>query len=129
MWKKLIVALILGGAGYSFYTFYTGPFYSAPTTGDEDFLLAFKGEGALRGVMRGFGDKDQTRKYLSYQADNVPRWYQDTWSNCRKPSRDEAAAFESEVNMGPGGRYEAICEIDADNDVFIRGWVISVPRL
>ena len=79
--------------------------------------------------MRGFGDKDRNRKYLSYQAEDVPPWYQDTWSNCRKPNQGETAAFESEVNMGPGGRYEAICEIDADNDVFIRGWVISVPKL
>jgi hypothetical protein len=129
MWKRWIAALFMTGIGYSFYAFYTGPFYSAPTINDDDFLLAFDGEGALRGVMRGFGDKDKTRRYLSYRANDVPTWYQDTWSNCRRPSSDEAAAFEREVNMGPGGRYEAVCEIDADDDIFVRGWIVSVPNL
>ena len=129
MWKRWIAALIMTGIGYSFYEFYTGPYYSAPSINDDDFLLAFDGEVGLRGVMRGFGDRDETRRYMSYGGTDVPIWYQDTWSNCRRPSPDETAAFERAVNMGPGGRHEAVCEINADDDIFVRGWIISVPNL
>jgi hypothetical protein len=45
-----------------------------------------------------------------------------TWNRCR-------AAFLTHVEIGPGGRLDAICEIDADGDVFVRGWVASVPDL
>jgi hypothetical protein len=129
MWKKAIVALIVAGVGYSVYDYYTGPFYDAPALNEGDFLLAFKGDVGLKGVMHGFGYKDQTRKYVSYGATDVPRWYHDTWSICRKPQEGEVTAFEGQVNMGPGGRFEAVCEIDADGDVFVRGWIVSVPDL
>jgi hypothetical protein len=129
MWKKTIAVLIVAGVGYSIYDYYTGPFYDAPEVNEGDFLLAFKGEVGLKGVMRGFGSKDQTRKYMSYGAVDVPSWYHNAWSICRKPREGEVTAFKSEVNMGPGGKFEAVCEIDADGDVFVRGWIVSVPDL
>ena len=79
--------------------------------------------------MRGVGDRDQSRKYISYGASNVPDWYQDSWSICRRPITGEVSAFVGEVDMGPGGRLEAICEIDADGEVFVRAWMVSVPDL
>ena len=129
MWKKAIATLILAGVGYSVYEYYTGPFYDAPTLNEGDFLLAFEGEVGLKGVMRGFGGRDLTRKYMAYGAGDVPRWYHDAWSNCRMLNVEEAIAFRSAVDMGPGGRPEAICEMDADGDVFVRGWIVSVPDL
>ena len=66
---------------------------------------------------------------MSYDASDVPTWYRETWSICRKPSGDEVAALEAAVDMGPGGRVDAVCEIDADADVFVRGWVVTVPDL
>lgn len=127
MWKNILGVLVLGWIGYSGYDYYTGPFYDAPPKNEGDFLLAFK--GGVRGVMRGVGDRDQSRKYMSYDADNVPEWYMETWSICRKPKGDEVSEFESAVDMGPGGRLEAICEIDADGEVFVRAWMVSVPDL
>ena len=129
MWKKAIATLIVAGVGYSVYEYYTGPFYDAPTLNEGDFLLAFEGEVGLKGVMRGISDRDNTRKYMSYGATDVPKWYYDSWSICRKPNEDERTAFESAVNLGPGGRFDAVCEIDADGDVFVRGWIVSVPDL
>ena len=129
MWKKAIATLILAGVGYSIYDYYTGPFYDAPALYEGDYLLAFKGDVGLKGVMRGMGLRDKTRKYMSYGAKDVPKWYHDSWSICRKPNGDERSAFESEVDMGPGGRFDAVCEIDADGDVFVRGWIVSVPDM
>ena len=120
MWKKAIAMLIVAGIGYSFYDYYNGPFYDAPALINDDFLLAFKGDAALKGVMRGFGEKDKTRKFMSYTARDVPSWYQNTWSICRAPMGDDVAAFENSVDLGPGGRLDAICKIDADGDVFVR---------
>ncbi|MES2667766.1 MAG: hypothetical protein V4712_16890 [Pseudomonadota bacterium] len=129
MLSKIFSTIIVAGIGYSAYKFYTGPYYDAPQVGQQDFLLVFKGEDGLKGVMRGFGDKDGSRQYMSYNANNVPRWYQKTWSVCRKPTDQEVTSFDSEAGIGPGGRLDAVCEIDADGDVFIRGWVASVPDL
>jgi hypothetical protein len=129
MLKKTIAVLLVAGVGYSIYQFLAGPFSDAPPLSENDFLLAFKGEVGLKGVMRGFGSKDQTRKYMSYGAADVPTWYKDTWSVCRKPLEGEVVEFESNIEMGPGGRLDAVCEIDADGDVFVRGWIVSVPDL
>lgn len=128
MWKRAIVAMIVAVVGYGVYEHYTGPFVDAPALDEGDFLLAFGGDVGLKGVMRGIDD-DPTRKYISFGGDNVPSWYRDTWSICRKPTAGEASAFLRQVNTGPGGRIDAVCEIDADGDVFVRGWVISVPDL
>lgn len=127
MWKKGIAALVLGWLGYSAYDFYTGPFYDAPTVEGDEFLLAFK--GGFKGVMRGVGARDGTRRYMSYDATDVPEWYHETWSICRTPEPAEVDNFVRFIDMGPGGRLEAICEIDADGDVFTRGWMVSVPQL
>ena len=62
-------------------------------------------------------------------ANNVPSWNDDTWSICRSPTDEEATAFTAHVEVGPGGRLDAVCEIEADGDIFVRGWVASVPDL
>lgn len=107
-------------------------FLDAPPMGESDFLITFStadGEPGLRGIMRGFGDKDTNRRYLSYDAEGVPDWYWRSWSDCRKMTPTEQIDFVAAVDLGPGGRIEAICELDADGDVFVRGWIASVPKL
>lgn len=127
MLKKVIAILVVAGVGYSIYEYYTGPFYDAPPLKEGEFLLAYK--NGFRGVMSGFDGRDQSRRYMSYDANNIPPWYKETWSRCRVPQEAETSGFESAVDMGPGGRLEAVCEIDADGDVFVRGWIVTVPNL
>lgn len=67
--------------------------------------------------MRGLGPERDDRKYLGYVAQNVPNWYKDTWAICREPTDEELSSFDANSGVGPGGRLEAICEIDADGDV------------
>ena len=105
------------------------PFRKCASYSGDDFLLAFRGEGALRGVVRGIGARDETRRYMCYQASGVPEWYKETWSVCTAPDNNEISEFERNVDMGPGGQLDAVCEIDADGDVFVRGWIVSVPKL
>ncbi len=129
MWKWIVGGLILAGVGFAIYDYRSSPYFDAPEVEEGDFLLAIKKEGGLRGVMRGIDDERQTRRYFAYGASGVPSWYRESWSNCRKPSEDERAAFLNQAEIGPGGRLDALCEINADGDVFIRGWVASVPDL
>lgn len=129
MKKKIVGALLLAGVGFAVYEYYTSPFFDAPELQEGDFLLAFKGEGSLKGVMHGIDDERSQRRYLAYEARDVPTWYRDTWSFCRKPSEGELSSFLSGVDVGPGGRLDAVCEINADGDVFVRGWIASVPDL
>lgn len=127
MWKKLFSLVIIGGFAYAGYDYYRAGYHTAPEHQPGDFLLSYS--NGLRAVMRGINDETADRTYLGYPASNVPTWYQDTWSVCRVPTEVEASDFLTHVNVGPGGRLDAICEIDADGDVFVRGWVASVPDL
>ena len=45
----------------------------------------------------------------------------------RTPTELESSNFAGRAEKIPGERLEGICEIDADGDVFIRGWVSSIP--
>jgi hypothetical protein len=127
MWKWVLASVMLAGVGYVSYDYYRGGFVSAPALQDGDFLLSYK--SGLRAVMRGFGERQQDRRYLGYPSPDVPSWYDETWSICRKPSAQELESFEANSDLGPGIRLDAVCEIDADGDVFVRGWIASVPDL
>jgi hypothetical protein len=127
MLKKLIGAIILGGFAYAGYDYYRAGYHTAPAHQSGDFLLSYA--NGLRAVMRGIDDEKADRTYLGYLAKNVPSWYQDTWSICRPTTDEEIRSFTMHVEIGPGGRLDAVCEIDADGDIFVRGWVASVPDL
>ncbi len=123
---RIFLVGLIGVGGYGFYDFYKAGYLSAPETSEDSFLLSFK--SGFRAVMVGFGDRDEERRYLGYPADVSPIYKKD-WSTCRRPSDDELKALEASDPDVPGIRWEAICEIDADGDVFIRGWVATVPRI
>lgn len=134
MWKWLLTAGLLAGLGYLGYDYYEykqayreAGFDTMPVLQAGEFPVSFQASG-FRGVMRGLEDERDSRKYLGYPAD-VPKWYEESWSYCRAPSDEERRGFLQAVDIGPGGRFDAICEINADGEVFVRGWVISVPDL
>ncbi len=127
MLKKILGLVVVGGLGYVGYDYYRAGFHTAPEHQPGDFLLSYS--NGLRAVMRGINNEKASRTYLGYPASNVPSWYQETWSICRTPTQEETNAFITQVEIGPGGRLDAICEIDADGDVFVRGWIASVPDL
>ncbi len=127
MWKWLIIIAVLAGGGYVVYELDSKGFFTMPEMSEDSFPVAF--DSGFRGVMTGFGEREDDRRYLGYAAKNVPTVYEEVWSNCRRPTDQELEAFEQDGSDLPGLRWEAVCEIDADGDVFIRGWVASIPRL
>lgn len=130
MWKWLLGALVLAGAGYvgyDTYRYYKMGGFSMPELEADDFPVAFR--SGFKGILKGIKNERDTRKYLGYPAKGVSPLYQDSWSICHEPGAEERRDFESFVDLAPGERLDAICEINADGDVFIRGWVTSAPDI
>ncbi len=90
-------------------------------------MLSYR--SGFKALVRGIQDERETRRYLGVGAEDVPSWYKDAWSICRTPSAVEVSEFEQSGAFGPGSRFDGVCEIDADGDVFIRGWIVTVPKL
>jgi hypothetical protein len=126
LWATAAV-LIAGFVVYEAYKLHKAGYFDMPELGADDFPLSFK--SGMRGVMRGVPDERPSRRYLAYPSTEVPKWFRDTWSECRPPNEEMLTAFETQVDVGPGGRLEAVCKIDADGDVFVRGWIVSFPDL
>ena len=124
---RAVTIAVIGFIGYAGYDFYRADYVNAPPLQDGDFLLSYK--FGLKAVMRGMEDERQTRRYLGVGAQNVPSWYRESWSICRAPSELETGQFEQAGTYGPGSRLDGVCEIDADGDVFVRGWVVTVPKI
>ncbi|MBO6552508.1 MAG: hypothetical protein JJ926_01690 [Roseitalea sp.] len=124
---RAALAAGIGFAGYVGYDYYRGDFINAPDLEDGEFLLSFR--SGFKAVMRGIEDERETRRYLGLDAEDVPSWYQEWWSICRTPSAATVSHFERTGGLGPGSRLDGVCEIDADGDVFVRGYVVTVPKL
>ena len=124
---RAVLIVIIGFAGYAGYNYYRADFYNAPEHQDGDFLLSYR--SGFKAVMRGFKDERETRRYLGIPAEKVPNWYKGAWSICRSPTESEANEFEQFATFGPGSRLDGVCELDADGDVFVRGRIVTVPKL
>lgn len=125
MWKWIGVvslATFVGGAGYVFYDLNRAGYLSVPELAENQFALSF--QGGLRAIMTDIADETATRNYYARTPEYVPPWFEDVWSICREPTSAERNRYRAQ----PGERFDAVCEIDADGDVFIRGWVSSVPK-
>ncbi|WP_425419625.1 hypothetical protein [Oricola indica] len=127
MWKWILALLCLLGAGYASYVYFMGGFHTMPILPERSFPLSYK--SGFRAILVGMDDERAYRKYLAYSANDVPSWYKESWSVCRAPTEEEQRQLENAINIGPGGRWDAVCEISADGDIFVRGWIASVPKL
>lgn len=94
------------------------------------FPLSFN--NGVRGIMVGapdarLGEHEPRRKYIAFAMEGVPSWFDGAWSFCRRPDDEERQALD--FDPGPGSRFDAICEIDADGDVVPTAYLYSVPDL
>lgn len=118
----LLIALI-GVIGLVIYDNHRTGYSTLPELADNQFPLSF--QGGLRAIMTDVPDETATRNYYARTPREVPPWFEDVWSICRAPTSVERSRFMAR----PGERLEAICEIEADGGIFIRGWVSSAPKL
>lgn len=73
-------------------------------------------------------DERSSRRYFGYPS-KVPFYLEDAWSFCVPPTQEEAADFVEFLKDKPGSRLEALCRIEADDDVVARGFIVTVPKL
>ena len=93
---------------------------------DGAWSISFK--GGFRAVLIDVPNEKQTRRYFGLPLE-VPFYLEDAWSTCTPPSDDEASEILRQRGNNPGERVEAICRIDVDGDIVVRGAITSVPDL
>lgn len=126
-WIFLVaLALILLGAGYVAYDYYRAGFHTRPQMPKGAFSISY--ENGMRSILVDVADEREARRYFGFPAD-VPFYLEDAWSFCRPIPRAEATKIMAYRERYPGERFEALCTIEVDDEIVIRGFISSVPRL
>lgn len=126
MIKRILVLLVLADVTYAGYNYYKGGFYSRPPMPEGAFSISYV--GGFRAILVGVPNERETRRYIGFPQD-VPSYLQEAWSFCNPPTPVEKSKFERDFPQRPGERFEAVCKIDADGDVVVRGLITTVPKL
>ena len=122
LWKYALLATVVLGAGYVVYDAYRHAVFDVPEDLPKDaWTIAVR--SGFRAIVIDVPEDRETRRYTK-----TPEWYRKTWATCRPFTEGEASYFRENHDRGPGYRWEAVCEIDADGEIFVRGWIASVPR-
>lgn len=131
MWKwakRAVMAAVICCGGYGVYDAYRAGLFTRPNMPEGAFSVSYK--SGLRGILVDLPNEKATRRYLGFPRD-VPFYLQYAWSFCRPPSEGEqqdVSAFMEGRNW-PGERFEAVCKIEVDDKVVVRGLITSVPKL
>jgi len=128
MVKWIVGIVILAGGGYVAYDAFRAGFHTRPAMPEGAFSISFK--NGLRGILVNVPDDKKTRRYLGFPMD-VPFYLKETWSYCHPPTEEEGvqvAHFMKDRNW-PGGRFEAVCKITVEDEVVVRGVIVSVPKM
>lgn len=123
MKKLVLLTVLLVGLSYSAHLFFKFDLGKMPDVPDGGFVLLV---GGVKGIMSGVDDVRPERKYLASKPSDFPEWYEDVWSYCYMPTDTEPMR---DYDWGTGARLEAVCQIEADNERILVGYIISVPDL
>jgi hypothetical protein len=131
MWKwvwRLLGLCVSAWVGYSAYAFFRAGYHTRPEMPDGAFSISFK--NGMRAIVTGVPDESKSRRYFGYPSD-VPYYLEDAWATCTPPTEEERPEVErlmTERDL-PGERFEVVCRLQVDDDVVVRGLIMSVPRL
>lgn len=126
MLKLIVGILILAGLGYLAYDSFRAGFHARPKMSDGAFSISYK--NGMRAILVGVPNEQDTRRYFGFPA-KVPHYLEDAWSFCTPSNEEYAADFLTNRGNNPDERFEAICQIQVDDDEVIRGFITSVPKL
>ncbi len=129
--KRVLFAVICAGSSYVAYGLYDGyraGYHTRPDMPEGAFSISYK--NGMRAVLVDVPNERDTRRYLGFPA-KVPFYLESTWSFCYPPSEKEGKQFASlmKKRKWPGERFEAVCRINVDDEVVVRGVITSVPKL
>lgn len=128
-WLKAAVAFVaIAYVSYGIYDGYRAGYFTRPPMPEGAFSLSYK--NGLRGILVGIPEEKSTRRYLAHALE-VPFYLEDAWSFCYPPTEEEQQYMSAfmKIEDWPGARFEAICRIEVDNDIVVRGLIASVPKL
>lgn len=83
-------------------------------------------------ILRRLVMANRDRRFISLPSD-VPRWFEDTWSNCRSGTDEEREYIVSTIPDDikrdlVGARLDAICYIEIEGESpILRGLIYSIP--
>ena len=80
--KKLFLLVIIGLLGLGVYDYYRRGYHTLPDMPQGAWLLNFKNE--IRAIMVDIPDESLERRYIGIPMADVPRWFKDAWSFCKK---------------------------------------------
>lgn len=126
MWKWVLSFLVVAGVSYAVYDFFRAGLNNRPAMPDGAFSISYK--NGLRAILVDVPNERSSRRYFGFPAE-VAFYLEDAWSFCTPPTDEELAEFTANRKNNPGERFEAVCRIEVDEDVVVRGLITSVPKL
>lgn len=131
MWKwvrRVVFAVVIAGGCYAAYDAYRAGYHTRPDMPEGAFSISYK--NGMRAILVDVPNEQKSRRYFGFPTD-VPFYLKDAWSYCSPPTEEEGEQVASfmKTREWPGERFEAVCKINVDNDVVLRGLITSVPKL
>jgi hypothetical protein len=124
--SALCTGLLCVVAGYVAYDYYRAGLHNRPEMPEGAFSMSY--ENGMRAILVNVPDERATRRYFGRPAE-VPFYLQDAWAFCNPLTEGEIRQIEVYHERLPGERFEALCAIDVDGEIVVRGLITSVPRL
>lgn len=131
MWKilkSLIIVSTISLISFSLYDYYRADLHTRPEMPEGAFSISYK--NGLRVIIVNVPNERDRRRYFGTPF-KVPFYLENTWSFCEPPKLNEemeANKILQERNW-PGERLDAICKIEIENEIVLRGLITSVPNL
>lgn len=131
MWKwigRALIVAVVASVGYGTYDYYRADLHTRPEMPRGAFSISYR--NGLRAILVDVPNERETRRYFGFPAE-VPFYIEDVWAFCTPPEGSEKQDAEKYIKErgGPGERFEVVCRVKVDDDIVIRGFITSVPKL
>lgn len=130
MWKwivRLVGIGLIGALGYAYIDYRKAGLHLRPEMPLGAFSISYR--NGLRAILVDVPDERETRRYFGFPTE-LPL-YEDAWSFCSSPKDDEQAEVDRWLvaQDQPGLRVDAVCRLDIDGEIVVRGLIATVPKL
>jgi hypothetical protein len=144
---KLLLIGVIGFLGYGAFQAYQKGYFSMPDMPEGSY--AYSRKDGMRGIIlnaevsdpiadmpkffRRINLANPDRRYFGVPFAVAP-WLEDVWSICISPSEEERVEFPQsmpdELKQDLAyARFDAVCRIDVEGEMVLRGLLYSVPNL
>ena len=131
MWKwagRILFVAVIAWCGLAAYDYYRKGYHTRPDMPPGAFSISYK--NGLRAILVDLPNEQGSRRYFGFPYE-VPFFLEEVWSFCTPPSDEEAVQLADVIESRdwPGERVEAVCKIEVDKEIVVRGYITTVPKL